>query len=239
MSGAGERRLAVLARLAGPDGLVSTARLCEVCAEVVEVDGAGIMLMTGDVARGSVATTGPVAERIEDLQYTAGDGPCVDAHHQGRPVLEADLADPAVARWPGFSADALAAGVRAVFGFPLLAGGDGLGALNLYRLRPGPLTDDQHANALVMADVVVDTLLALQAQAPPGALSAELEHSANFRHVVAQAAGMLSVQLDVSVTQALIRLRAHAYTQSRLVDDVAADVVARTLRLDGPSGDTP
>ncbi|MDQ6785144.1 MAG: GAF domain-containing protein [Actinomycetota bacterium] len=211
---------------------MSTARLCEVCAEVVSVDGAGIMLMSGGVAQGSVATSDEVAAEIEDLQYTLGEGPCVDAYHHDRPVLEPDLADPVAARWPGFTPDALGAGVGAIFGFPLGVGAVRLGAVNLYRRQPGPLTNDQHADALVMAEVVCETLLALQAQAPPGKLSAELEAHADFRFVVAQASGMVAVQLDMSLTQALIRLRSYAFAHDRPVDDVAGDVVDRKLRFD-------
>ena len=70
-----------------------------------------------------------------------------------------------------------------------------LGALNLYRDWPGPLNDDQHADALVMADVVARAILALQAEASPGTLATELEAEANFQFVVHQAAGMVSVQL--------------------------------------------
>ncbi|MDQ6782137.1 MAG: GAF and ANTAR domain-containing protein [Actinomycetota bacterium] len=232
------RRLAILARLSGPEGRLDTARLCELCAEVTAVDGAGIMLMSGDVARGSVATTDETAGRIEDLQYTLGEGPCVDAHHLGRPVLEDDLADPAVARWPVFTAGALVAGVGAIFGFPLQVGAVRLGALNLYRVRPGPLSDEAHADALVAADVVAETLMALQAGAPGETLSAELEENANFRFVVAQAAGMISVQLDVSVTQAMVRLRGYAFAHDRPVDDVAADVVNRRLHFDDVTAST-
>jgi hypothetical protein len=43
---------------------------------------------------------------------------------------------------------------------------------------------------------------------------------------------MIMVQLGVSITEALVRLRAHAYSESRLVGDVARDVVARRIRFD-------
>ena len=92
----------ILARLAG-DGApeLETKRLCEVCAEVTGMSGAGIMLMSGDVPRGSVCTTDDVSALIEQLQYALGEGPCVDAYHQDRPVLEPDLAEPArPAGWP-------------------------------------------------------------------------------------------------------------------------------------------
>jgi hypothetical protein len=230
----GERRARILALLGGSEAPgLETKRLCEVCAEVTGMTGAGIMLMSGDVPRGSVCTTDEVSDLIEQLQYELGEGPCVDAYNLDQPILEPDLVDPATPRWLAFAGPAIAAGVRAVFGFPLQVGAVRLGALNLYCDRSGPLTGDQHADALVMADVAAQAVLVLQANAPPGQVAAELEAGADFQYVVHQAAGMVAAQLDVSVGQALIRLRAHAFADDRPLAEVAADVVARTLRLGG------
>ncbi len=225
---AGDRLSRILAEL---DGAQSSVRLCEVGTRVVGVSGAGVMLMAGDVPQGSLCTTNAVSGVIEELQFTLGEGPCVDAYHYDRVVLEPDLADPATPRWFGFTPRAVEAGARAVFGFPLRVGSVRLGALNLYQDRPGPLSDDQHADALVMADVVARWVLDAQAGAPPGGLAEELERGGDFHFVVHNAAGMVSVQLGVSVTEALIRLRAHAFSHDRVLDDVAEDVVARRLRL--------
>ena len=230
---AGGRRLRILARLVGggtPE--LETERLCEVCADVTGTSGAGIMLMSGDVPRGSVCTTNKVSVLVEQLQYTLGEGPCVDAYHQDRPVLEPDLAHPSTPRWLAFTGPAIEAGVRAIFGFPLRVGAVRLGALNLYCDQPGPLTDDQHADALVVADVAARAVLVLQANAPPGKLAAELEAGADFHYVVHQASGMVAAQLDVSVGQALIGLRAYAFGHDRPLAEVAKDVVARNLRFD-------
>ncbi len=196
------------------------------------MSGAGIMLMSEDVALGSVCTTDEVSELIEDLQFALGEGPCVDAHHDGRPVLEPDLADPERPRWLAFSPRALAANARAVFGFPLQVGAVRLGALNLYRDRPGPLGDDQHADALVMADVAAQFVLATQADAPLDTVSEVLEAGANFHLVEHEASGMMSAQLDVTVGEALIRLRAHAFSHDMALIDVARAVVDRRLRFD-------
>lgn len=235
---AGHRRTHVLALLtAGGARELTTARVCQVCSEVTEMDGAGIMLMSDALPAGSVCTSHDVSAVIEQLQYDLGEGPCVDAFRQDRPVAEPDLADPEVARWPAFSGPALAAGARAVFGFPLQVGAVRLGAMNLFRLRPGRLTDEQHANGLVMADVAAQAVLVLQAHAAPGQLAAELEVGADFQYSVHQAAGMVAVQLDVSVAQALIRLRAHAFGNDRALTEVAADVIARRLRFDAASGE--
>jgi hypothetical protein len=230
---AGERRVRILEQLLGNRaGTFDTKRLCEVCAEVTGLSGAGIMLMDGDVSRGSVCTSNAVSALIEELQFGLGQGPCVDAFQQDRPVLEPDLAAPTTPRWLAFSDPALSAGVRAVFGFPLQVGAVRLGALNLYRDQPGPLTDEQHADALVMAEIAAQAVLVLQANAAPGELAAELEANADFRYVVHQAAGVVAVQLNVAVGQALIRLRAYAFGNERTLTEVAQDVVGRRLRFD-------
>ena len=91
----GERRLRILTQLVsrGAFGL-ETRRLCEVCAEVTGMTGAGIMLMSGDIPGGAVCTTDKVSRLIEDLQFMLGEGPCVDAYNTDRPILEPDLARP-------------------------------------------------------------------------------------------------------------------------------------------------
>jgi GAF domain-containing protein len=234
----GERRLRILDLLVGSGGPdLGTKRLCEVCAEVTGADGAGIMLMSGDVPRGSLCTTDEVSALMEGLQYALGEGPCVDAFRQDRPVVEPDLAGVGMPRWPAFTGPVLDAGVRAVFGFPLQVGAVRLGALNLYRDHPGLLSADQHADALVMADVAAQAILVLQADATPGTLATELAAGADFHYVVHQAGGMVAAQLDVSIGQALIRLRAYAFGNDRPVTDVARDVVARRLRFDAGSGE--
>ena len=220
----------VAALSGGGDGW-SSARLCAVCPGIVGVNGAGVMLMSGDVPRGSLSSTDDVSQLIEELQFTLGEGPCVDAYQQDRVVAEPDLAEPVAERWPAFTPPALQAGVRAVFGFPLRVGTVRLGALNFYRDRPGVLDREQHADALVAADLAARWVLDTQAGAPSGVVAEELEVGADFHFAVHNAAGMVSVQEEISVAEALIRLRAFAFGNNRLLADVADDVVARRVRL--------
>ena len=224
-----ERILKVMTR--GGDGW-SSARLCSACPPMIGVSGAGVMLMSGDVPRGSLCTTDRVSHLIEDLQYTLGEGPCVDAYRQDEVVIEPDLDASVASRWPAFSPPALQAGVRAIFGFPLRVGTVRLGALNLYRNEPGPLTNDQHADALVVAQVAARWVLETQAGAPPDRVADELEVGADFHFAVHNAAGIVSVQAGISVAEALIRLRAYAFSADRLLANVARDIIARRLRLE-------
>jgi hypothetical protein len=229
---AGDRRLRILAKLVGDaaPGL-ETARLCQVCAEVVGMTGAGISLMSGDVPQGSVCAANDVSAVFDRLQFDLGEGPSVDAHHLGRPIFEPDLLGTRAPRWFALTGPAVGAGVRAVFAFPLRVGAIRLGAMHLYRDRPGPLDDEQHADALVMADVAAEVVLLLQSEAPPGRLAAELEAGGEFPYVVHQASGMVAAQLDITVGQALIRLRAHAFGNDLPLGDVATDVVDRRLHF--------
>jgi len=213
-------------------GSGSGARLAQACVDTIDVTGAGIMLMVDNEHRGTFGSSDPASGLVEDLQFTLGEGPCIDTYRSGRPVLEPDLGHPATDRWHGFTEPALAAGVVAIFGFPLLVGSTRLGSLDLYTDRPGDLRPEQFSAAVTMADIAAHAILDLQAEAAPGALASELDRGANLRSIVHQASGMVSVQLDVSVADALARVRAHAYAVGRPIHDVAQDIVSRKLRLE-------
>jgi hypothetical protein len=140
-------------------------------------------------------------------------------------------------RWPVFSAKAVAAGVRSVFAFPLQTGTERLGVLTLCSGHPERLAHDHYVNAIVMAEVVAQTVLVLQSGALAESLAPELEAVTDSQGAVHQASGMVSAQLGVSLTQALARLRTYAFGTDRLLVEVANDVVGRKLRFDVPCDD--
>jgi hypothetical protein len=166
---------------------------------------------------------------LHELERTLGEGPCVDAYNRGEPTVEPDLVNPAAVRWPAFSAGALRTEAKAAFGFPLQIGTARVGALNLYASRPGALTADQYRDALVLADVATHALLSATTS---DELARELLDIGLHQLEVHQATGMISVQLSVTVADALARLRAHAYAEDRSISAVASDVVARRLRFE-------
>lgn len=231
----GDRLLRIVARLQHADGDGASAgdagRLCSVAADVTAMTGAGVMVMTGSLPGTSVCSSDAVSARLEDLQYTLGEGPCVDAFYDQCPVLEPDLAAAGSTRWSAFGPPALETGARAVFGFPMHIGAVAFGSLNLYRVDAGPMTGEHHADALVMAGVAAHAVLAMQAGTPPGLLGESLERAAALGWVVHQAAGMVSAQLEVDVAQAMVRLRARAFADDRPLADLSRDVVDRRVRF--------
>jgi AmiR/NasT family two-component response regulator len=107
-----------------------------------------------------------------------------------------------------------------------------LGAFDFYRDRPGPLASDDVAGALALAEAATRLVLDIVADSPPGWLPKALEHATQERSPVHEATGMVSVQLQVGIEEALAILRAHAWASGRPLVGVAADVVARRLRFD-------
>ena len=208
------------------------SRLCHAAAQHVGVSGAAIMLM-GDIGHGSsLGHSDDVVRAVEDLQFTLGEGPGIDAHTTGRPVLEPNLAHPSAARWPTFAPGAAREGVFGAFGFPLRMGTVRLGALDLYSVQPLVLGHEQVNDAITMANVVTQTLVGMQADAAPDSLPEEIDPAQHLRAQVHQASGMLSKQLEITITDALVRLRAYAYAQGRPINDVARDVVSRDLQIE-------
>src|SRR5205823_15054525 len=122
--------------------------------------------------------------------------------------------------------EAVAVGVRAVFALPLLIGAARVGVMDLHRRAPGGLEGAELAAALVFADATTQALL-IEAHAREVRDVPELFQS--HRAVVHQATGIVKVQLNVGIAEALVRLRAYAYAEERPIEDVARDVVQRRL----------
>jgi hypothetical protein len=200
-------------------------RLMSACAGTLPVTGVGLALMTDDGPAGTIAATDGPAVTLEELQFTLGEGPCVDASRTGRPVLQPDLAVTAPLRWPAFAAGALTAGIRAVFALPLRVGAIRLGVLDLYRDSPGALTAGELREALSFSDAATLLLLHLQAgDLAAGPTSGQLPVF-DDRAEVHQATGVISVQADVGLAEALLLLRARAYAEHRPIGELARDVL--------------
>jgi hypothetical protein len=213
-------------RAGSRDGKDLPDSLVRLCARTLPVSGVGLALMTDDGPAGTVAASDGGALQLEELQFTLGQGPCVDASRTGRPVLVPDLAGTSPRSWPQFGAGADTAGLLAVFAFPLQVGGIRLGVLDLYRDTAGELSQRELADALSFADAATQLLLDLQAQdtaqgVPPPHALAVLDDRAE----VHQATGVVSVRAGVSLAQALALLRARAYAEERPIGDLARDVL--------------
>ncbi|WP_410811527.1 GAF and ANTAR domain-containing protein [Micromonospora sp. 067-2] len=210
-------------------------QVCSTAAQELSASGAGISVMTEGGVRGATASSDPVSERLEELQFMFGEGPCIDAFGSRRPVLISDLGDvvaSAGGRWPFYAPAAHAGGLRAVFAFPLQIGAARLGVLDVFRDRVGPLTNGELADALTFADVTVTALLDRQERTGDSGIDDIYDDAAEYRAELFQAQGMVMVQLGITLGEAMMRIRAYAYAEDRRLGDVTRDIVARRLRFD-------
>lgn len=221
----------------GPSGTPGRLeRLCSALARALPAAGVGLSLLTADTyGGGTVAASDARSRALEDLQFTLGEGPCIDAYASRRPVLEPDLQTHGRLRWPGYSPAAQEHGVRAVFAFPLQVGAARAGALDIYRADTGRLTPEGLTQAFTFADVAMGLLVDTQSTVGDDITFPDLDDAMANRLEVYQAQGMVMVDLGVGIDEAMARLRAHAFAEERAISAVAKDIVAGRLVLERDS----
>ena len=227
----------LLAAVDGRRGVDAADRLCEACVGLLDIDAAAISLVLDGASSGTLGASGAPARMYDELQFTFGEGPCLDSVSQRIPILVVDLADPEEARWPAYGPAMLAHQIRGVFAMPVLVAGEYVGALDLFCAEPGRLRTEQLAGAVAAAELaaipVLDLINAdLQAAVSDPNSDAWAELNALSRAEVSQATGMVMAQLGIDAAEALVRLRAHAYATDRGAIDVARDILDRRLRLE-------
>lgn len=131
--------------------------------EIMPVSAAGVTLIAPGLEPRYVAASNAAALLYEKLQTELREGPCLAAYNGGVAVSVADLRDED--RFPRFTPRALAAGLRAVFTFPLRHGDLQLGALDLYRDAAGGLSVGLMGAAQTLADVAAAYVINAQARA--------------------------------------------------------------------------
>jgi hypothetical protein len=204
---------------------------------LLDVDAAALSLIFDGVMTGTLGASGAQARAYDELQFTFGEGPCLDSVAQRAPVVVVDLADTRETRWPAFGTALLNHTIRAVYAMPVVVAGEFVGALDLFRAEPSRLDGDRLAGAIAAAEIAGVPLLDLldadmqAAVADPGS-NAWAELNALSRAEVSQATGMLVAQLDIEPAEALVRLRAHAYATGRTASDIARDIIDRRLSLE-------
>ncbi|HEX4587469.1 MAG TPA: ANTAR domain-containing protein [Mycobacterium sp.] len=227
----------LLAAVDGRRGIEAADRLCEACVVLFDIDAAAISIVFDGATSGTLGSSGEPARMYDELQFTLGEGPCLDSITQHTAVFVADLSDPAEARWPIFGPALLSYDIRAVYAVPVVVAGEYVGALDLFRVQSGALGGNDFAGAIAASEIAGIPLLDLLDADMHAAISdpksnAWAELNALSRAEVSQATGMLVAQLEVEPAEALVRLRAHAYAKGRSATDVARDILDRRLRLD-------
>ncbi|MEV0334419.1 GAF and ANTAR domain-containing protein [Nocardia sp. NPDC050717] len=228
------------AEAAGDSLVGGVGLICSTAVRLTATDGCAVALLSArSSARELVYATDATAQRVDELQFVVGEGPCLEAYRTDRPQLWPDMSARGTSiRWPAFTAEVVALGVQAIYAFPVPGNGSPLGVLELHRGTAGDLSAAEEESGMACATAIgrllesdVDRLaVAAELEDPGLVIGADDEFS---RALVFNASGMVAVQLAVSAEEGLARLRAYCFATGRPIGDVAADIVARRLSLRG------
>ena len=211
----------------GTPGVAETLRrLCVAVSHDLHLAGATVTLVPEVGSHAVTAASGPAARRAEEMQFDAGEGPTRLAYLTGEPVMVANLAE-AVARWPGFAPAAAEAGMTSLAALPLQVGAAPLGAMTLYwgPATTGPSFQDLR-RALVFADLAAELLIDSAYPPSDDDLDPGLHSALQTHGHIYQAQGMVMVDLDVGLAEALARMRAHAFATGEDLSTVASRIVS-------------
>jgi GAF domain-containing protein len=177
--------------------------------------------------RGTVASSSPIAESMDELQYASGDGPCSEAVRTGRTVYVPDVTT--TERYPRYREAVGAAPLRSVFATPIplptSAGADA--ALNCYSTEPDGFTDELRARAEEIASLASRSVHLAVRFARESERAADLEAALDSRTAINLATGVIMAQSNCSAEDAVGLLKTASMNRNQKLRDVAALVLSR------------
>ncbi|WP_433783944.1 GAF and ANTAR domain-containing protein [Actinomycetospora sp. CA-101289] len=200
------------------------------CVELLDVDTAGLLLADEQGRLHTVASSHEGTRLLELFQLQTDEGPCVDCYRTAAPV-SCDEVSRAGGRWPTFTPQALGEGVRSVHAVPMRVREQVIGGLNLFRVRPGPVSASDLAIAQSFATAATIGILQTRAKRSSDLLNEQLQNALNSRVIIEQAKGYLAERHQESLTAAFARLRNHARSHHERLTTVAREVVGGSLDL--------
>jgi GAF domain-containing protein len=176
----------------------------------------------------TVASSGPLAVELDEVQYRVGSGPCLAAATTGQPMEIVDTRS--ATEWPDLAARAAERGCESVLSFPLPVQERVSGALNVYARRSAAA--DERTRELVSrfaayAVVPVSNMYLYQSAVEQ---AEHLRAALDSRAVIDQAKGILMERMKLTADHAFQVLARVSMQTNRKVRDVA-EVFVRTGEL--------
>ena len=196
---------------------------------LLPITGLSIAVFDVDGRQSTIESTDPVATRIEELQFELGEGPHWVALQSRAPVLVSDVTEASDSRWPVFGESLGLLPVGAIFSFPMILGAVAVGVVDMYRTRPGILSQKDYVLAIALCGTVAKRAVREALRGATGESVGTADPAPAMRREVHQATGVVLVQLNISATEAFFVLRAHAFSHGLSIVGVSQDVLAGRL----------
>ncbi|MGY6025290.1 ANTAR domain-containing protein [Streptomyces spinosirectus] len=230
-----ERLAAAFVELAGTlvqdyDVISFLHMLVDHCVDLLEVAAAGVLMATPQGQVVDIAASDERTRKLELFSIEWDEGPCRDCFRSGTQVFDVPLdTETATARWPRFAPKAVGAGFTSVAAAPLRLHEQVIGALNLFRDRPGALSASELRLGQALADTAAIGILHQRAMREQMTVIAQLQHALDSRVVIEQAKGYLAHHRGQGVDEAFTTLRAYARTHQMKLTELASNVLADTI----------
>ena len=207
-------------------------KICQVAAEVLQCDIVSICLTIAS-SYSPVATTNTLGTYLDEEQFVLGDGPTFASQFSSTPIhVENFQAKKSADLYPAFAKVALKHNVISSHAFQLTIGSAQIGALTLYWKHPVSLNADYYADSLILATLATAELVRLQAGIDDDSVNEMFEMQQLRKSVLQIAAGMTAEKLNCNVIEALVRIRAYAFSEDLPVTEVAKRIVNRKISIE-------
>jgi GAF domain-containing protein len=220
------RAVAIVHAFIGGAGTLA-GTLTEIASIATEAAGgemAGLTITTDLGRPKTVVYTDRMVPEIDQAQYNAGRGPCLEAARQCRELMIADVSTDE--RWPEFSEAALRHSIKSTLSIPLIVGGRSIGALNIYATDPRAFDDE----AVATATLITRHAAIIAAYFDRAEEADNLQHAIASRAQIEQAKGVIMATTGCGVEQAFDILRSQSQSENRKLRDVAAQIVVQQRR---------
>ena len=203
--------------------------LCNRCVDTIDVDAAGVMLVSPTGELQYIASSSETMRVLELYQIQVDEGPCLDCFHSGEAIIDRvlnEVDDP----WPKFSPRAIDLGFHSVYCLPMRLRGRVIGALNFFRIDSISLDSEDVVVAQGLADVATIAILQHQTFVDGKVLNSQLSNALNSRIAIEQAKGMISQATNCEMLEAFDRLRSHARNNNLRLTALANAIVDGTVQ---------
>jgi GAF domain-containing protein len=191
-----------------------------------------VTLMNDDQVS-SVVFTGPLASQLDERQYEAGFGPCMDAALSGRTVTIPDTASDAA--YPDFGRLAARRGITHTMSIGLPVARQTIGALNIYGTEEGAFDEATQELATAFASYAAVAVANAGVYASTATLAANLQRALESRAVIDQAKGILMGRHGISAEAAFNMLAKQSQVANRKLRDIAVGIVDEVQQNAPPS----
>jgi GAF domain-containing protein len=198
------------------------------CVEVIDVHSAGVMLVTPAGELQVIASSSEAMRILELFELQSDEGPCLECFRSGNSVVNMELSK-VHDRWPQFAQRAIGGGFFSVHALPMRSRGVTVGALNMFRVTPGPLSAEDIAVAQALADVATIAIIQYQSSIGAAELIAQLNEALNSRIIIEQAKGKVSESSGLDMPASFQMLRNHARSHNLHLTDLARSIADGTM----------